>query len=79
MWGLNEESEEYDKNIKGCHKRAAERMVDACILNSGLYVKLGQALSTMNHILPSEFCLTLRALQNQALRQKGNDVISFFF
>lgn len=52
-------------------------MVKACIANGGLYVKLGQGLSTMNQILPEEYYLTLRTLQNQALRSEGTDVCFF--
>ena len=39
-----------------------------------MYVKMGQGLSTMNHILPKEYYTTLRKLQNEALRSKGADV-----
>ena len=49
-------------------------MVETCIANGGIYVKLGQGLSTMNQILPEEFYLTLRKLQNEALRSEGADV-----
>lgn len=49
-------------------------MVETCIANGGIYVKLGQGLSTMNQILPEEFYLTLRKLQNEALRVEGTDV-----
>jgi aarF domain-containing kinase len=53
-------------------------MVETCISNGGIYVKLGQGLSTMNQVLPEEFYLTLRRLQNEALRAEGTDVIIFF-
>ena len=72
---VKKDSEEYNKAIKGCHLRAAQNMVDGCISNGGLYVKLGQGLSTMNQILPEEYYKTLRTLQNEALRTEGNDVI----
>ena len=49
-------------------------MVTTAILNGGMYVKMGQGLSTMNHILPKEFYTTLRCLQTEALRTKGNDL-----
>lgn len=52
-------------------------MVKVCIANGGLYVKMGQACSTMNHILPKEFYTTLRKLQSEALRSEGNDVNIF--
>lgn len=79
LWGLDEDSHEYNERIKECHLRAANRMVKGCIENGGLYVKLGQGVSTMNHILPEEFYLTLRCLQNEALRAEGNDVSIYLF
>jgi aarF domain-containing kinase len=65
---------EYNEAIKECHTRAGERMVKACILNGGMYVKLGQAISTMNEIMPKELCAKLRSLQSEALRSEGNNV-----
>ena len=70
--------EEYDEKIKGCHMRAALRLVDACIANGGMYVKMGQGLSTMNHILPKEYYLTLRKLQTEALPSHGVEVAAAF-
>ena len=57
--------------------RAALRLVDACIANGGMYVKMGQGLSTMNHILPKEYYLTLRKLQTEALPSHGVEVAIF--
>jgi hypothetical protein len=42
LWGVDEESAQYDELIKGCHKRAAQRILEGCLKNGGLYVKLGQ-------------------------------------
>ena len=47
-----QDSEEYDKAVKPCHKRAAERILAGALKNGGLYIKLGQGLVSMNHILP---------------------------
>ena len=58
--------------------RSAELLVKTCIANGGMYVKLGQGLSMMNHILPKEFYQTLRKLQNEALRAEGNDIDNLF-
>jgi aarF domain-containing kinase len=70
----DKDGEEYNKIIKECHQRSADKLVKACILNGGMYVKMGQGLSTMNQILPKEFYVTLRSLQSEALRSTGNDV-----
>nr|KAG5707224.1 hypothetical protein BaRGS_017908 [Batillaria attramentaria] len=42
LWNLDDESKEYDEAIKGCHRRAAERILAGCLKNGGLYIKLGQ-------------------------------------
>lgn len=76
LWGLDEDGKEYEQEIKKCHARTGERMTKTCIKNGGIYVKLGQAISTMNEILPTELCAKLRILQTQALRSEGTDVKS---
>lgn len=78
LQGLDKDDDIYKKAIKECHLRTAEILVKTCIANGGMYVKLGQGLSMMNHILPKEFYLTLRRLQNEALRAEGNDIDDLF-
>lgn len=74
LWGIAEDSEEYNELIKPCHKRAAEHLLEGCLANGGLYVKLGQGLVSMNHILPREYLETLVVLQDRALPKKPHDV-----
>ena len=69
-----QDSEPWLKTIKGCHKRAAERILAGCLRNGGLYVKLGQGLASMNHILPAEYTETLVVLQDKALPHKSDEV-----
>ena len=40
-------------------------------------MKLGQGLVTMNHLLPREYVLALRALQDQALARDEKEVSGF--
>ena len=77
LWKLDEDSPEYDIAIKFCHKRAAERLLVGCLKNGGLYVKLGQGLVSMNHILPKEYTETLVILQDKALTMKLGEVGSY--
>ena len=49
------------------HRRCAERLRDGCLANGGLYVKLGQGLAAMNHLLPEEYLSTLSYLNDKAL------------
>lgn len=51
------------------HKRAAERVLQVCLTQGGLYIKLGQYAAANNHIYPREWTETLRVLQDQAARR----------
>lgn len=76
--GLHEDSEEYRVQASSCHSRAAKRLLDACLLNGGLYVKLGQGLLSFNYLLPKEYLDTLVILQDRALSRKINEVNDLF-
>ncbi|KAI0217907.1 putative aarF domain-containing protein kinase 5 [Lamellibrachia satsuma] len=76
--GIEEDSEEWNKLIKVCHKNAAERILAGCLRNGGLYVKLGQGLVSMNHILPNEYIDTLVVLQDKALKHEADETIQLF-
>ena len=74
LWKLEEDSKEYNDAIKLCHKRAAERLLVGCLKNGGLYVKLGQGLVSLNHVLPREYVETLVVLQDRALMRHADEV-----
>ncbi|KAL3860525.1 hypothetical protein ACJMK2_010643 [Sinanodonta woodiana] len=78
LWKLDEDSQKYDTVIKGCHKRAAERLLMGCLQNGGLYIKLGQGLVSMNHVLPKEYVETLVILQDKALSRSPHEVEQLF-
>lgn len=78
LWKLDEDSPEYDIAIKFCHKRAAERLLVGCLKNGGLYVKLGQGLVSLNHILPKEYTETLVILQDKALTMRPGEMEELF-
>ena len=48
------------------HSRVSKRLVDCLRENEGLYVKFGQALGTMDVILPEAYRVELRTLCDQA-------------
>jgi aarF domain-containing kinase len=58
--GLEEGTEGYEEAVHPLHQRAADRILDGCLKNGGLYIKLGQGLVCMNHILPNEYLETLK-------------------
>lgn len=45
------------------HRRSADRIVQGCLQNGGIYIKLGQGLAAVNHILPREYIESLSILQ----------------
>ncbi|KAI9172478.1 ABC1 family protein [Paramyrothecium foliicola] len=60
-----EDEEERERILKACHKRCAERTLKIMEKNGGIYIKLGQHLSAMNYLLPSEWTTTFIPLQDK--------------
>ena len=58
----SQDSPEYDTVVAPCHQRAADRIVAGAVANGGLYVKLGQGLSSFNQVLPRQYIDTLKVL-----------------
>lgn len=52
-----------EQSYRACHLRSADRLVRIALENGGLYVKLGQGLASLNHVLPEEYVKTLAILQ----------------
>ncbi|XP_071446661.1 uncharacterized aarF domain-containing protein kinase 5 isoform X3 [Hetaerina americana] len=76
--GIEEPSVEYDLAISKVHQRAADRILKGCLQNGGLYIKLGQGLVSLNHILPKEYLATLRSLQDRCLTRGNEEVAKLF-
>lgn len=45
----------------GMRRRCADRVVQLCFQNGGVYIKAGQHLGQMDHLLPATYVRTLRA------------------
>ncbi|XP_042322181.1 uncharacterized aarF domain-containing protein kinase 5 isoform X2 [Sceloporus undulatus] len=71
-------SPEYKTVLSSCHQRAAECLVSGAIQNGGLYIKLGQGLCALNHLLPPEYVNTLRVLEDKALKRGYTEVDDLF-
>ena len=52
----------------------AKRWYDVCAKNGGLYVKLGQSVNTLAHILPPEYLKYFEGLLDQAPQASFEDV-----
>ena len=41
------EGEEREEAKRGCHQRGANRLLDVCFRNGGIYIKLGQHIGML--------------------------------
>lgn len=60
------------------HQRAADRILHTCLVNGGSYIKLGQGLCSLAHILPREYVDTLKVLQDKCLTRSEGELIQLF-
>lgn len=59
--GLEEGSPELEEAAAACHRRGAQRLLDLCVSNGGTYVKMGQHVGMMDHVIPDAYVDLLRA------------------
>lgn len=64
--------------MKKIHERSAQRILKGCLQNGGLYIKLGQGLCAMNHLLPKEYVEILTQLQDKCLTRKPDEIHDLF-
>ncbi|CAO2658819.1 Nn.00g065420.m01.CDS01 [Neocucurbitaria sp. VM-36] len=56
---------DYPEKLKACHLRCAKRTLCTLEKNGSIFIKLGQHLSSMNYLLPNEWCDTFIPLQDK--------------
>ena len=78
LWGVPEGSEQEALLYKELHQRSAQRVLALCETNGGLYIKAGQYLASLNHLLPDEYVNTLSVLQDAAPYQPYSMVERIF-
>ncbi|OQV19564.1 putative aarF domain-containing protein kinase 5 [Hypsibius exemplaris] len=80
LHGLVEDSPAYDAAITGCHTRSAERVLQTCLANGGLYIKMGQGLSAVGqaNFVPREYATTLQVLQDKVLSFRPTELDELF-
>lgn len=76
--GLNEIDPDYEQKRKLVHQSSADRLLETCLLNGGLYIKVGQGFAAVNHILPIEYTETLAKLQDKCLPTSKEDIQKVF-
>jgi len=78
LWGLVDQSEQYQELLSMVHTRSAERILGTCLSSGGLYIKFGQGLVT-HGVLPKEYSEVLVVLQDKALNRTGDTEIDQMF
>ncbi|XP_065086804.1 uncharacterized aarF domain-containing protein kinase 5 [Ochlerotatus camptorhynchus] len=78
LWGLSDEDPKYELIMSQVHQRAADRILNGCLVNGGLYIKMGQGVAAMNHIIPKEYVRTLKKLEDKCLPRKAGEVRKLF-
>ncbi|KAA0200788.1 AarF domain containing kinase 5, partial [Fasciolopsis buskii] len=73
-----EDTETYNAELVKCHQRSANRILNGCLANGGLYIKMGQGLSSLNHVLPRQYTETLERLHDRALMRTADEVNRIF-
>jgi len=69
--------EEEQKALSDCHLRSAQRVLQALLRNGGIFVKLGQHVSSLA-VLPVEWTSTMRPLQDQCVATPYEDMELMF-
>lgn len=72
--GCDDCSEYSLKAWSECHRRSAERLLDLCCKNGGIFIKVGQHIAALQYLVPTEYVETLSVLHNKAPRTKFEDI-----
>ncbi|XP_053675893.1 uncharacterized aarF domain-containing protein kinase 5 [Anopheles nili] len=76
--GLEEGDGQYEAILPEIHRRSAKKLLNGCLANGGLYIKIGQGVAALNHIIPKEYVDTLRQLEDRCLTRQPDEVRSLF-
>lgn len=60
------ESKEYFKVKAEAHQICADKLLELCKANKGVYVKVGQHVGALDYLLPNEYVMTMRILHKDA-------------
>lgn len=59
-------TKEYREQRSRAHQKAAERLLELCCTNRGVYIKVGQHIGSLEYLLPIEFVNTMKILHSKA-------------
>jgi hypothetical protein len=71
--------EEDPAQISQFHKKCAEEALQCILENGGIFIKIGQTIASLNHILPIEWIQTFERCQDSVKYQHYNKISKVFY
>ncbi|KAL4713146.1 hypothetical protein ACJJTC_018791 [Scirpophaga incertulas] len=68
------QSPEYEAAKSEAHRIGANKLLELCRANKGVYVKIGQHVGAMDYLLPTEYVQTMRILHKDAPKNSIEDL-----
>ncbi|XP_012252555.2 aarF domain-containing kinase 1 [Athalia rosae] len=73
---IDKKSTEYAKLKSEVHLYGAQKLLELCCANKGVYIKVGQHIGALDFLLPAEYVKTLRVLHSSAPQSSFGDVLA---
>ncbi|XP_066587316.1 aarF domain-containing kinase 1-like [Prorops nasuta] len=73
---LDKTSSEYLELKSKVHTFGAEKLLNLCCTNKGVYIKVGQHLGSLDYLIPKEYIDTLKVLYSAAPESSFKDVLA---
>lgn len=73
---VDRKSPEYAEVKSKAHAYGAEKLLELCCANKGVYIKVGQHIGALDYLLPSEYVKTMRVLHSSAPSSTFDDVLT---
>lgn len=78
LWRMDESSPEYLNALHNVHARSAYKLLYLCQKQGGIYVKLGQHISSLDYLLPEEYCSAMTVLHDEAMFRSFEEIVAVF-
>lgn len=68
-----------ESDIESLHMRSAQLVHSVCTKNGGLYIKFGQQIASLNHILPPKYAQAFANFYDDAPTTSWSEVVRIFY
>jgi hypothetical protein len=69
----------WEAMLRSTHRKSAARMLSAFQKNGGVYVKLGQHIASLSHLVPFEYVDAMRVLQDKCLPSSMESIAKLYY